>query len=58
MEKGILVIFFEDTLRKLIYYQQNSMNSMNARFSEFDSQNVVLFQFKVFGRSIKDTMLA
>ena len=29
-----------------------------ARFNEFDARNVVLFQIKVFGRHIKEAMLA
>ena len=30
----------------------------SARFSEFDSRKIILFQIKVFGRNIKKTKLA
>ena len=42
IEKGILVNFFGDTLRKF----------------ELDAGNVILFQIKVSGRNIKKTTLA
>ena len=45
--KGILVQFLEILFVRLF-------TTSSARFSEFDSQNVILFQIKVFGRNIKD----
>ena len=35
----------------------SSFTTSSARFSEFDSRNVILFQIKVFGRYIKETTL-
>ena len=49
--KGILVQFLEILFVRLF-------TTSSARFSEFDSQNVILFQIKVFGRNIKKTTLA
>ena len=46
--KRILVNFLE-----LLFV--SSFTTSSARFSEFDSGNVILFQDKVFGRNIKDT---
>ena len=36
----------------------SSFTTSSARFSEFDSWNVILFQINVFGKNIKETMLA
>ena len=47
IERGILVIFWI-----------SSFNTISARFSKFDARNVILFQFKVFGRNIKETTAA
>ena len=30
----------------------------SAKFSEFDSGNMILFQIKIYGRNIKETTLA
>ena len=51
MEKGILVIFFGDTLHKLIFYRLCKIQQINAG-------NLILYQIKVFGRNIKETTLA
>ena len=51
MEKGILINFLE-------IFLVSSFTTSSARLSEFDIQNVILFQTKVFGRNIKETMLA
>ena len=48
IEKAILVNLLRDT----------SFATNSAKFSEFDSRNVTLFQINVFGRNIKETMLA
>ena len=48
--KGMLVNFFEILLI-------SSFTTSSARFREFDAGNVVLFQIKVSGRNIKETML-
>ena len=45
----MLLTFFGDNPHKLIYL---------ARFSKFNSGNVALFQIKVSGRDIKETILA
>ena len=50
IEKGILVIFLEILLI-------TPFNTSSAKFSVFDVQNVILFQIKVFGRNIKETVL-
>ena len=39
-------------------YSLSSFTTSSARYSEFDARNVILFQFKVFDRNIKETMLA
>ena len=49
--KGRLVIFLE-----ILFVV--SFTTSSARFSKFDRQNVILFEIKVFGRNIKETMLA
>ena len=36
----------------------NSFTISSARFSKFDSGNMVVFQMKVFGRNTKETTLA
>ena len=36
----------------------SSFSTSCARFHEFDARNGILFQFKVFGRNIKETVLA
>ena len=33
----------------------SSFTTSSAGFSKFDSQSVILFQIKVFGRNIKET---
>ena len=45
--RGILVILFI-----------GSFTTSSARFSEFDTGNIILFQIKVFARNIKETTLA
>ena len=50
-EKGILVIFFVDTV-------QGFFSTSCARFNVFYAGNVILFQIKVNARNIKETMLA
>ena len=35
----------------------SSFSTNSARFSKFDSRNVILFQIKVSGRNIKETSL-
>ena len=37
---------------------ESSFTTSFARFSEFDSRNVILLQIKLFGRNIKETTLA
>ena len=51
IEKEISVNFLE------IFFVR-SFTISSARFSEFDSRNVILFQIKVFGSNIKETTLA
>ena len=51
IEKGILVNFLD-----LLF--GSSFTSSSAGFSEFDNQNVLLFQIKVFSRKIKEIKLA
>ena len=36
----------------------SSFSTSSAKFSKFDAGKVLLFQIKVFGRNIKETMLA
>ena len=48
IEKGILVNFFRDTLI-------TSFATSSARISQFDARDVILLQFKVFDRYIKET---
>ena len=36
----------------------SSFSTSSTKFSEFDAGNVILFQVKIFGRNIKETMLA
>ena len=36
----------------------SSFATSSERFSQFDARNMTLFQFKDFGRNIKETMLA
>ena len=36
----------------------SSFATSSERFSQFDARKVTLFQFKDFGRNIKETMLA
>ena len=45
--RGILVILFI-----------GSFTTSSARFSEFDTGSIILFQIKVFARNIKETTLA
>ena len=35
-----------------------SFSTSSAKFSEIDTGNVILFQIKVFGRNIEESMLA
>ena len=51
IEKGILIILLEIILISLLTIS-------SARFNEFDARNVILFHIKVFGRHIKEAMLA
>ena len=51
--KKNIVTFFRETLCKFINHQ----DSLTARFSKFNSQNVILFQIKLFVRNIKETTL-
>ena len=36
----------------------SSFTTNSERFSEFDGQNMILFQIKIFGRNIEETKLA
>ena len=51
IEKEISVNFL-----KIFFVRSFTISS--ARFNEFDSRNVILFQIKVFGSNIKETTLA
>ena len=51
-EKGILIIFFVDTVHLTLF------STSCARFSKFYARNVILFQIKVNTRNIKETTLA
>ena len=50
-EKGILVIFYVDTVHRLIYHQLCKIQLIYAG-------NMILFQIKVNSRNIKETTLA
>ena len=50
IEKGIFVNSLE-----IPFVSSFTVNS--ARFSEFDSQNVILFQIELFNRNIKEATL-
>ena len=49
--------FFEKKKKREILFVR-SFTTSSAEFSEFDSQNMILLQIKVFGRNIKETTLA
>ena len=51
IERGYLVGFFLEIL------SVTSFTNSSARFSEFDSRNLILFQNIFFGRNIKETTL-
>ena len=48
IEKGILINFLE-----ILFV--NLFATSSARFIEFTTRNLVLFQIKVFGRNVKET---
>ena len=50
-KKGILINFLEIPF-------VNLFATSSARFIEFATRNLVLFQIKVFGRNVKETTLA
>ena len=51
IEKGMLVNFFEILCI-------GSFTTSSAKFNKFDAGNLILFQIKVFVKTIKETTLA